>query len=107
MGTENNEADPGSSKPSLDDPELRDIQERISRLKPTPSGSPLFARGVALATSMGFVLAGCLVGGFFLGHIVAERTGYKMFDVLGLVLGLVLALVALTKMLRPFLKNQD
>lgn len=85
-----------------EDVELRLLQSRIDGLKGQAQGSPVFARGIALATSMGFVLAGCLMVGFWGGHVLAEKTGYKALEVLGLLVGLGVAVISLSKMLRPF-----
>lgn len=85
-----------------DDVDLRVLQSRIESLKDSAKGNQTFTRGVALATSMGFVLAGCLVVGFFGGHFFAEKTGYKAFEIFGLLAGLAVAIISLAKMLRPF-----
>lgn len=89
-----------------DDVDLRVLQSRIEGLKGSAKGNQTFTRGVALATSMGFVLAGCLVVGFWGGHFLAEKTGYKAFEIFGLLAGLAIAIISLAKMLRPFWNNQ-
>lgn len=92
---------------SREESELRDLESRLDKLKePTGGGNALFARGVGLVTSLGFILAGCLAAGFFLGQMAAQRTGQPMFTGLGTVIGLAAALFAVVKLMGPFMKGE-
>ncbi len=108
MGPSWDDDDPIENDPDFvnDDASLRDLQSRIEKLKKPPQGNVLFARGVAMVTSFGFILAGCLVGGYFLGDYFAKRFGYELFQLGGLLLGLAAAVAALSKLMRPFLQNK-
>lgn len=96
--------DPGLA---TDEAGLRDLESRIEKLKQPQQGQALFAKGVALVTSIGFVLAGCLAGGFFLGNYLTVRTGSQVFTILGVVLGLAAAATAVFKLMGPFLKSSE
>lgn len=88
--------------------ELRDLESRISKLKePEGGGNTTFARGVSLVASMGFVLAGCLFAGLYLGDYLVLKFGMPSLRLAGLGLGLVTALFAVVKLMRPFLQAQD
>ncbi len=87
--------------------ELRDLESRLQRMKQPTQGDRVFVKGVALATSMGFVLAGCLGGGFFAGDYLAKRFDQPIFLLLGILLGLVIAFVAVSKLLAPFLSQDE
>ena len=98
----------GATLASREETELRDLESRLDKLK-QPSGgggNALFARGVGLVTSLGFILAGCLAAGFFLGQAVAARTGQPLFTGLGVVIGLAAAIFAVVKLMTPFLKGE-
>lgn len=100
--------DPLDDGVSAEEADLRDLESRLDRLKPPAHvGNALYARGVALVTSMGFVLAGCLAAGFFLGQAVANKTGQPIFTALGTVAGLAAALFAVAKLMAPFLKSSE
>lgn len=85
--------------------DLRDLESRIAKLRPENGGNKTFARGVALVTSLGFILAGCLAVGFYIGHYFALRTGLPALQVVGLAVGLAAAVFALVKLMRPFLEG--
>ena len=87
--------------------ELRELESRIEKLKEPKGGNPLFAKGVTLVTSLGFILAGCLAGGYFLGDLVAKRTGHPSFLIAGLLVGLAVALMALVKLMKPFMASSE
>ncbi len=88
--------------------ELRDLESRISKLRePEGGGNTTFARGVSLVASMGFVLAGCLFAGLYLGDYLVLKFGMSWLRLAGLGLGLVTALFAVVKLMRPFLQAQD
>lgn len=87
--------------------ELRDLESRIERLQQPTQGDRVFVKGVALATSMGFVLAGCLGGGFFAGDYLSKRFDQPIFLMLGILLGLVVAFVAVSKLIAPFLSSDE
>lgn len=108
MGPSWDDDDPVDPGPQLIDEEagLRDLESRIEKLKEPPRGNTLYARGVALVTSFGFILAGCLIGGYFLGDYFAQRFGYELFKLGGLLLGLAAAVAALSKLMRPFLQSK-
>ncbi len=103
--------DAGAPEPPLsenDEADLRDLESRIEKLQqPVGGGSRLFARGVALVSSMGFILAGCIFLGDFLGRSLALRFGSQAFHMVGLVLGLAAAVISSVKLLKPFLKSED
>lgn len=87
---------------------LRDLEARLEKFrKPKSSGNGQFARGLALVTSMGFVLAGCLIAGLLLGEWAADRTGHQIFQLLGILMGLGAAAFSGSKLMRPFLKSDE
>lgn len=90
-----------------DESDLRDLESRIDRLKQPSGGDRVFVKGVALATSMGFVLAGCLGAGFFAGDYLSKRFDQPILLMLGILLGLVVAFVAVSKLIAPFLSNDE
>lgn len=93
---------------SKEESELRELEARLEKFrKPQSAGNRQFARGLALVTSMGFVLAGCLIAGLLLGEWAAEQTGHKIFQLLGILMGLAAAAVSGSKLMRPFLKNDE
>ncbi len=106
MGPSWDDDDPVEPELVSDDAGLGDLESRIQKLKKPPQGNALYARGVALVTSFGFILAGCLVGGYFLGDALAKRFGHELFLLVGLVAGLAAAVVALSKLMRPFLQSK-
>jgi hypothetical protein len=86
---------------------LRELESRLDKLKQPAGGNTLFARGVGLVTSLGFVLAGCIVGGMYLGNLMAVRFDNQLFTILGVLLGLAAAITASVKLLKPFLKSEE
>lgn len=94
---------------SQDEAELRELEARLQKFKKPKSNSSnrTFARGIALVTSMGFILAGCLIAGLLVGEWAVERTGYQIFQLLGLLLGLVAAIFSGAKLMKPFLKSDE
>ena len=108
MGPTWEDDDPIDPGPELVSEEagLRELESRIEKLKAPQRGNALYARGVAMVTSFGFILAGCLVGGYFLGDYFAKRFGHELFLLGGLVLGLAAAIAALSKLMRPFLQDK-
>lgn len=92
-----------------DDEDLRDLEARLEKLKSPDAGggNKTFARGVALATSMGFVLAGCIGSGAFAGNYFAQRWGNQAFSIIGICLGLAAAVLACVKLLKPFMQSED
>lgn len=100
--------DEGVPLVSREETELRDLESRLERLKqPARGGNALFARGVGLVTSLGFIVAGCLAAGFFLGQKAAQYAGRPVFTGLGVLLGLAAALFAVVKLMGPFLKGEE
>jgi hypothetical protein len=102
--------DPLEDSPQLasDESDLRDLEQRIARLQtPEGGGNVVFAKGVALATSMGFVVAGCLAAGFFLGDYAAARLKQPLIVIPGILLGLVTAIFAVTKLIKPLMKSGE
>lgn len=109
--------EPGDDNPLEDDEELElretdvklaELEGRIERLKgPEHKGNRQFAQGVALVLSMGFVIVGCLFAGLLLGDYLVERTGYKVFQLVGLVTGLGTALFAGVKLMKPLMKSNE
>lgn len=93
---------------SQDESELRDLEARLAKFKKPKDGSNrTFVKGIALVTSMGFVLAGCLIAGLLLGEWAAEKTGSEIFQLLGILLGLAAAAVSGSKLMSPFLKSDE
>lgn len=90
-----------------DEARLRELEERLEKLKePVGGQSKTVVRGIGLVTSMGAVLAGCLLAGLYGGQYLAERTGQPAVQVVGLVLGLAAALFAVGKLMGPFLRSE-
>ena len=93
---------------SAEEERLGKLEDRIENLKnPEKRNQALYAKGVGLVLSFGFVLAGCLVAGLLLGDFLVEKTGSPSFKILGIFLGLVVALVAGAKLMGPFLKSDE
>ena len=87
---------------------LRELESRLGKLKePSGGASKTYAKGVSLVTSMGFVLAGCTVGGLYLGDYLAKKFAMPSLQVAGLVLGLAAALFAVVKLMGPFLRSPE
>lgn len=85
---------------------LEKLEGRIARLKePERKGNALYAKGVGLVLSFGFVMAGCLIAGVYLGDYLALKAGVPALKIVGIVLGLVVALSAAAKLMQPFLKS--
>lgn len=94
---------------SAEDAELRDIEARIKKLKKRPGSGQgrHFARGIALATTMGFVVAGCLLAGMMLGEYLKKETGSEFLQLAGILFGLAAAAFSGSKLLRPFLRPEE
>mgnify|MGYP001189125460 CR=1 FL=1 len=89
-----------------DEKTLEKLEGRIARLKePERKGSSLYAKGIGLVLSFGFVMAGCLIAGVYLGDYLALKAGIPVLKLVGIVIGLVVALTAAVKLLQPFLKS--
>ena len=87
---------------------LRKLEGRLEKLRTPPSGgNKQFARGIALVASLGFVLAGCLLLGLMIGEYLVLRTGYQIFQLLGVLFGLLTALFAGSKLMKPLMKSED
>ena len=88
--------------------DLQELEGRLSKLRePENSGGKQFARGLALVASLGFVLAGCLIAGLMIGEFLVDKTGYRIFQLLGALFGLVTAFFAGTKLMKPLMKSED
>lgn len=88
--------------------ELQALEERLEKLKgPEKKGDKQYARGLALVASLGFVLAGCLIGGLAFGDYLVAKTGSQSFQLVGLFLGLGTALFAGVKLLGPLMKSEE
>lgn len=88
--------------------ELQRLESTITRLKgPEKKGQALYAKGVGLVLSFGFIMAGCLMAGLYLGDFLALKAGVPALKIVGIVLGLVVALVAAAKLMQPFLKSDE
>ncbi|HEY4001193.1 MAG TPA: AtpZ/AtpI family protein, partial [Candidatus Xenobia bacterium] len=70
---------------------------------PPPSSGGLQA--VGLVFSLGATIAGCIVGGYWLGHLVDQHLGTTAGALIGLMLGLIAALVGAIRLLKPFMKG--
>ena len=87
---------------------LQRLEQRIGDLKgPKKRNQALYAKGIGLVLSFGFVLAGCLIAGLFLGDFMVQQTGYPILKVVGILIGLVVALLAGVKLMGPFLKSDE
>ena len=87
---------------------LRDLEGRLERLKePQSSSNGQFAKGLALVASFGFILAGCLIAGLLLGEYLVDKTGYRIFQLLGALFGLVTALFAGAKLMKPLMNSKE
>jgi hypothetical protein len=87
---------------------LQELEGRLSKLRePEGSGNKQFARGLALVASLGFVLAGCLIAGLMIGDYLVDKTGHRIFQLLGALFGLVTALFAGAKLMKPLMKSED
>ena len=64
------------------------------------------ARGLALVASLGFVLGGCLIAGLLIGEYLVDKTGYRIFQLLGVLFGLVTAGFAGAKLMKPLMKSE-
>jgi hypothetical protein len=88
--------------------ELRRLEGRLESLREPQRGqNKQFAKGVALVASLGFVLAGCLLGGLMLGDYLVQRTGHQIFQLVGVLLGLFTALFAGAKLMKPLMKSEE
>lgn len=100
--------DPAIESLHKSEADLRSLEGRLEKLRTAPvSGDKQFARGVALVASFGFVLAGCLIAGLLLGEYLVERTGYQIFQLLGVFVGLGTALFAGAKLMKPLMKSEE
>lgn len=86
---------------------LQELEGRIQAVKGPQGGNKQFARGLALVASMGFVLAGCLIAGVWIGDFIVLKTGNKNLQVLGVLIGLFTAFYAGAKLLKPLMKSDD
>lgn len=87
---------------------LQELEERLGKFKgPTRESQKLYAKGVGLVMSFGFVVAGCLIGGLFLGDYLVAKTGQETYKILGVFLGLLVAAFAGAKLLAPFMRSDD
>ena len=88
--------------------ELQALEARIEKVRgPAKGGNRKFAQGVALVTSLGFVVAVFLYGGVRFGDYLALRTGSDSYKLLGVMSGLMMALFSAVKLMRPLLKSDD
>lgn len=87
---------------------LERLESKIERLKePERKGNAVYAKGVGLVLSFGFIMAGCLMAGVYIGDWLAVKVGVPAVKLVGIVLGLVVALGAALKLLQPFLKSHE
>ncbi|MFA5508599.1 MAG: hypothetical protein WC314_07035 [Vulcanimicrobiota bacterium] len=87
--------------------DLQQLEDRLQKVKePGSKGDKNFARGLALVASLGFVLAGCLIAGLLIGEYLVDQTGYRIFQLLGVLLGLVTAGFAGAKLMKPLMKSE-
>lgn len=90
------------------DAALTQLEGRLKKARePEGSGDRQFARGLALVASLGFVLAGCLIAGLLFGEYLVEQTGYRIFQLLGILFGLVTAFFAGAKLMKPLMKSEE
>ena len=88
--------------------ELQKLEGRLGNARqPETTGNKQFARGLALVASLGFVLAGCLIAGLMMGEYLVDKTGYRIFQLLGVLFGLATALFAGAKLMKPLMKSDD
>lgn len=86
---------------------LQELEGRLKKAKvPESAGDKTFARGLALVASLGFVLAGCLIAGLLIGEYLVDKTGYRIFQLLGVLFGLVTAGFAGAKLMKPLMKSE-
>jgi MFS family permease len=93
---------------SASEADLRELEDRLDKARePEGSGNKQFARGLALVASLGFVLAGCLIAGLMVGEYLVDKTGYRIFQLLGALFGLFTAFFAGAKLMKPLMKSED
>lgn len=93
---------------ATNDDQLERVEQRIQELKdPRKKADRQFTRGVALVTSLGFVVVGCIFGGYLLGDYLAKRFGSELYLILSLLGGLGMAGYAGYRLLLPFLEDEN
>ena len=92
----------------VEDDQLERVEQKIQELKdPRKKADRQFTRGVALVTSLGFVVVGCILGGYLLGDYLAKRLGSELYLILSLLGGFGMAGYAGYRLLMPFLEDEN
>lgn len=103
--TENSPPEEEVAPEEVADDSLERLQARIDKLKAPERGDAKFARGVALVASLGFIVAGCVMGSYYLGNYLAKTYGSDLYMVGSLLGGLALGGYACFKLVAPFLEE--
>ncbi len=98
---------PDEESDEIVDDKLDLLEKRIEELKEPKRGNRQFTRGVALATTLGFVLVGCILAGYQLGNYLKQRYDSEFFFVLSLLGGLGIAFYAGFRLVQPFLAEDE
>lgn len=87
------------------DPELERLESKIKELKEPVRGNAKFARGVALVTTLGFLVVGCILAGYYLGTYLQARYHSQALLILCLLGGIVFAFYAGYRTLQPLMES--
>ena len=95
-------ATPGAADP------MQQLEQRIHAARQAQerprSGDADMARGLMVVTSLGFSLAGSIVGGIWVGRALAARTGQAWWSEVGLLVGILSGFAVAAHLLKPFLR---
>jgi hypothetical protein len=108
-------ASPEAGKPVGEPPEvqgtddpMKELGQRIHAARQAQerprSGDADMARGLMVVTSLGFSLAGSIIGGIWVGRSLAARTGQAWWSEVGLLVGVLSGFAVAAHLLRPFLR---
>jgi hypothetical protein len=110
-------ASPEAGKPVGEPPEtlgtddpITELGQRIHAAREAQerprSGNADMAHGLTVVTSLGFSLAGSILGGIWVGRSLAARTGQAWWSEVGLLVGVLCGFAVAALLLRPFLRSR-
>lgn len=96
-----------SSLEPPNDPDLDRLESRINDLKKPGNPNRKFARGLALVTTLGFLVVGCILAGYYLGTYLEAKYDSRLYMVVCLLGGILAGAYSGYRTMQPLLENDE
>ena len=89
------------------DPELERLEAKIKDLKKPNNPNRKFARGLALVTTLGFLVVGCILAGYYVGTYLEAKYESRFLLVACLLGGIFAGAYSGFRTMQPLLENDE